>query len=299
MGRSAAETARDLVRLARPQQWYKNLLLFVGLVFALHLDEPDAARLAASGFLVFCLASSGVYAWNDVLDAPRDRLHPRKASRPVASRRVSVATAGVLGTALLLASVVSAAALGRPFLAVLVAYLAVQAAYLLSLRHHVFLDLFALATGLVLRAAAGVVVLGVALSPWLVLCTFFLALVLGLGKRRSELGELGESAPTHRESLRQYDAWVLDQSTAVVTSALVASYSLYAFFHGDPLMMLTVPPALYGVLRYLLLAHQGKLTEGPQGVFRDLPSVVSFVLWSFLVVAVLYADLAPWTVSGG
>lgn len=280
--------ASDLLALARPRQWYKNLLLFVGLVFSMHLFAVDLAVKAAAGFAVFCALSSGVYALNDVLDAAEDRVHPRKRTRPVASGRVSVPVAVGFGGALLAGGLVAAWLLGAGFFAVGVGYVVLQVGYLLCFKHQVFLDLFSISSGLVLRAIAGVVLIGVALSPWLILCTFFLALFLGLGKRRNELSVLGEGAALHRRNLGEYTPALLDQATTVITSALVVSYSLYSFSHENKLMMATIPFALYGLFRYMFLVSERGMGGEPEAVFRDMPSLVNMALWGLAVVAILY-----------
>lgn len=285
---SLASLVPDLVALARPRQWYKNLLLFVGLVFSLHLFDAPLLLRATAGFLVFCGLSSGIYALNDVLDAKEDRLHPRKRMRPVASGRVPPLVAVVFGGVLVGTALGVSWGLDRQFAAVGLAYLLLQLGYLLSFKHQVFLDLFSISAGLVLRAIAGVVLIGVALSPWLILCTFFLALFLGLGKRRNELSILGAGAAAHRRNLAEYTPALLDQATTVITSTLVVSYSLYTFFHENKLMMGTIPFALYGLFRYTFLVSERGMGGEPEAVFRDGPSLVNLALWGAAVVLVLY-----------
>lgn len=300
--RGTASLARDLAALVRPQQWYKNLLVFVGLVFSLGLFEAELLARTTAAFFVFCVLAGGVYVVNDVLDAAEDRLHPRKRLRPVAAGRIGRVAALAFGLTLLALGLVAAESIHPQFFAVAAAYVVLQLAYVAYLKHHVFLDLFTIATGLMLRAAGGAVLIGVGMSPWLVLCTFFLALFLGLGKRRNELAVMGEAAGRHRRNLMQYSPDLLQQATTVVTSALVVSYSLYAFFHAQPLMMLTIPFALYGLFRYLFLTGAG--TEGgePEALLADRPMLANLLLWAALVVVILYrgADLARlWDALGG
>ena len=291
-GRARGNLLTDLVGLMRPRQWYKNLLLFVGLVFSLHLFDPHLVALSFAGFGVFCALSSGIYALNDVLDVEEDRLHPRKRMRPVASGRVPVPAALLFGGALLGVGLISAWFLDVRFFAVGLAYALLQVGYLLSFKHQVFLDLFSISSGLVLRAIAGVVLIGVALSPWLILCTFFLALFLGLGKRRNELSVLGSGAALHRRNLGEYTPALLEQATTVITSALVVSYSMYAFFHENEWMMATIPFALYGLFRYMFLVSERGMGGEPEAVFKDLPSLVNLALWGLVVVLILYAGAA-------
>lgn len=280
---------KDAIGLLRPHQWYKNLIVFAGVIFSLRFLEVDALLRAIAGFAIFCLASGGVYALNDVYDAKKDRLHPTKRNRPIASGRV---TSG-MGIALGLVCVVSAVLLGwrlQPsFDATLIAYLLLQALYIPILKEHVFLDLFSIATGLILRAVAGVLLAGVFLSPWLLLCTFFLALFLGLGKRRSEVRVLGTDAMAHRASLKQYSEQLLNQSLTVVMATIILSYSMYTFFHANQWMMLTIPFVLYGMFRYLFLEIERGQGGEPEAIFRDVPSLINLALWGITVVVVLVA----------
>lgn len=283
---------KDVVSLLRPRQWYKNLLLFAGLVFSLHLRDPAYDIKALEGFVIFCAIASGVYALNDTLDAANDRLHPKKKERPIASGRITPTMAVAIGGALIGVGLGAAFALHRWFFVVALAYVLLQLAYVFVLKHQVFLDVFSIASGLVLRAIAGVVLIEVVLSPWLLLCTFFLALFLGLGKRRNELHVLGADAGAHRKNLTDYSAPLLDQATTIITSALVVSYSLYTFFHDDRrYLMATIPFALYGLFRYLFLVNARNLGGEPEVIFRDVPSLVNFLLWGGIVVVALY--LAP------
>ena len=282
----------DVVALVRPRQWYKNLLVFAGLVFGFHLfDAPLAAR-AGAAFGLFCLISGGIYALNDALDAQRDRLHPQKRTRPVAAGRVSRTAALAIGASLVAVGLALAWALDAAFLGVAASYVALQAAYALVLKHHVFLDLFSIALGLLLRAVGGVVIIGVYLSPWLLLCTFFLALFLGLGKRTAELRALGEDAAAHRENLREYTPALLAQATTVITAVLVMSYSLYTFSHPNQAMMATIPFALYGLFRYQYMVAQRDMGGEPEAIFRDAPFVLNFALWGIVTVLVLYGVVA-------
>jgi len=279
---------RDAVSLIRPHQWYKNLIVFAGLIFSLTFFDLNNVLRAIAGFAIFCLASGGVYALNDVYDAPKDRLHPRKKTRPIASGRIS-ATAGIaLGLTCIFAAILLGWRLQPSFDATLIAYLLLQALYIPVLKEHVFLDLFSISFGLILRAIAGVVLAGVFLSPWLLLCTFFLALFLGLGKRRSEVRILGDSAPEHRPSLKHYSEPLLNQSLTVVMSTIILSYSMYTFFHPNQWMMLTIPFVLYGMFRYLFLEIERGQGGEPEAIFRDLPSLINLALWGVTVVVVLY-----------
>ena len=280
---------KDAIGLLRPHQWYKNLIVFAGIIFSVTFLHPDALLRAIAGFAIFCLASGGVYALNDVYDAKTDRLHPTKRNRPIASGRISRQTGIALGLACITIAIILGWRLQPSFDATLIAYLLLQALYIPILKEHVFLDLFSIATGLILRAVAGVLLAGVFLSPWLLLCTFFLALFLGLGKRRSEIHVLGDDAIAHRASLKQYSERLLDQSLTVVMATIVLSYSMYTFFHANQWMMLTIPFVLYGMFRYLFLEIERGQGGEPEAIFRDVPSLINLMLWGLTVIAVLVA----------
>ncbi|MEW6253629.1 MAG: decaprenyl-phosphate phosphoribosyltransferase [Planctomycetota bacterium] len=182
------------LQLLRPAQWSKNVFLFAGLLFGQRLDEPAAVLAVVLAFGCFCLISSAIYVFNDIHDRREDQVHPEKARRPVASGRVGVPAAGLLGAGLLLVGLGAGAWLDRGFLLVQLAYVVLQSLYTLGLKHVAILDVILIGAGFVLRAIAGAVVIHVAISPWLVLCTFTLCLFLGFSKRRCELNVLGLNA---------------------------------------------------------------------------------------------------------
>ena len=258
-----------LVRGMRPRQWSKNLLLFAGVTFAGRLLDPAALIRAVLAFVIFCLLSSATYLFNDLADLERDRLHPIKRLRPLASGRLSRRTAwlGIVAVLAVAAALTawlerlpsgdgswrlvafwpprlaapagaSAAAhdvyagLGGSsllFVLAALAYLVLMAAYTLRLKHVVLLDVFTIAAGFVIRAMAGAFAVAVRISPWLYLCTILLALFLALGKRRQELILLDRAAGDHRLILSEYSPALLDQLITIVTAATIMAYSLYTF----------------------------------------------------------------------
>ncbi len=228
----AAEGAGGWVALLaalRPHQWTKNLLVFAALVFARRFHGPGAGAfilLSVAGFAVFCAASSAAYLLNDVLDAEADRRHPLKRLRPVASGALAARRALGVGALLAAGAVAAGFSLGLPFGATVVAYLGLQVAYTLVLKHVVILDVLCIAASFVLRAGAGALVIGVEFSHWLLICAAFLALFLALAKRRHELVEVAD-ASNHRRSLADYTPQMLDQMIAVVTASTLMGYALY------------------------------------------------------------------------
>ncbi len=297
-----------IVRSMRAYQWTKNLVLFAGPIFTLRILDPSIALASVAGFFAFSLAVSAVYLFNDILDVERDRLHPEKQNRPIASGALPIPVALVVAAVLLAIGLGSAAALGTRFAAAAAAYVILTGAYSVVLKRVVILDVTAIATGFVLRAVAGVELVrdrthlgpeSIAISPWLLVCAFFLALFLATGKRLHELETLERDAARHRAALGAYTRPLLDQMIAVVTGATVISYSVYtispetlAKYHGRPLY-LTIPFVLYGIFRYLYLLYAEHKGGNPsEHLLRDRATLVNVVLWCCAVLAILLWPVA-------
>ncbi len=207
----AGVLVRDVWQLLRPTQWAKNTVLFAALIFSKHLFVwADTVRVLLA-FVCFCAVASGAYVMNDLRDCERDRQHPLKSRRPLPSGRVSRGVAIVMALALMAAGIAGAALLGSGFAVLVIGYLLLQVVYTFSFKEMVILDVMSIAAGFVIRAAAGGVVIGVPVSPWLIICTFLLALFLGFAKRRHELVLLEGRAEEHRAALREYSPYFLDQ----------------------------------------------------------------------------------------
>jgi len=284
----SAGKLRAYVELVRPKQWYKNLLLFVGIVFAKELGELDLLLLAALGFLAFCALSGAVYTFNDIVDRERDKQHPRKRNRPIPSGRVTLSGAAGFAAVLLFVGLGISFFIHWLFLLVALAYLAEGFGYSLYLKNVVIVDALTLATGFVIRAYAGTVAVDVPVSPWLVICVFLLALFLTFGKRRHELAVLGDRAENHREILKHYTLHMVEDMMSVSTATLIMAYAMYTFLAANQYMMLTIPFAVYGLLRYTFLVHIAEKGGEPEQIFTDVPSVINLVLWALAVVLILY-----------
>jgi 4-hydroxybenzoate polyprenyltransferase len=276
----------------RPRQWIKNGLVFVGLVFSLNLTHAPSVLRAVAAFGVLCALASSAYLLNDAVDAPRDRLHPLKARRPIAAGLIAPRTAVGVAVTLLLGGLAVAALLGWSFFLVGVTYLVLTAAYTLWLKHIPIVDLFAVATGFVLRAAAGAVVLQVLISPWLLLCTFLGALFIVTAKRRHELATLEEGAVAHRASLSAMSVPFFDEMMLITAGCSIVVYSLYTFNERPdrpPFLMLTIPLVAYGIFRYLYLVRVGGLGGSPEdALLGDRPLLITVALWGVLSAAILY-----------
>ncbi len=250
---------------------------------------------AVIAFFVFCALSGAVYLINDVLDREQDRRHPLKAKRPIASGALKVSVAVVAAVVLGSGALAVAFTLGLPFLAVSAAYLALQFAYSLVLKHIVILDVMTIAAGFTLRAVAGGAAIMVPVSHWLVLCTTLLALFLALAKRRHELVLLADTAIEHRRILEDYSPYLLDQMISVVTASTLIAYAFYTISpettekFGTSLLSLTIPFPLYGIFRYLYLVHQKEMGGNPSDLLlADRPLLACIGLWAVAIVLIVY-----------
>ncbi len=277
------------VLLLRPFQWYKNLLVFLPLIFSGNLANSSAITTSLLAFLSFCALSSATYVINDYADKNKDKLHPEKWHRPIASGEIG--TLGALISALLLITIGFGIALLLPmnFLYAALGYFVLSQLYTAWLKHEAFADILAIAVNFVIRAVAGAFAISVWVSPWLVAGVFFLALFLILGKRRSELMLLKNKAHLQRRTLSAYSDDVVSRLSALATTALVISYTLYVFFGEHKLLYITLPVAMYSIFRYESLISSGNIiSRHPEKVLFDRRMFFSILLWGFMVVGVLY-----------
>ncbi len=298
---------RALIHGIRPRQWSKNLSLFIGLVFAGQLFHVIPFVRALLAFFVFCLASSSIYLLNDLLDIEKDRQHPLKRLRPLASGRLPIQWAWTMIGVLLAGCALLMVLLGQfppindiyqayggatfLFVASITVYLILMVFYSFYLKHIVLIDVFVIATGFVLRIIAGTVVIPVIISPWLYLVTCFLSLFLALGKRRQELVLLQQQASEHRQNLKEYSMPLLDQLITIMVTCTVITYSLYTFEGptGNRRLIVTIPLVLYGVCRYLYLVYVRMEGGSPEEVLlRDWHMLGTVIICTTLIIGVLY-----------
>jgi len=286
--------ARGVWISLRPRQWVKNLFVLAGVIFSQNLFTP-LLWPALAAFALFCALSGGIYLLNDVADYDKDRHHPAKRARPVASGALQRGTALGIGVGLLLASLAVSFVLSDAFGWVALGYVVLLVAYSAGLKRVVIVDALTVSAGFVLRAVAGTVVIGVEISGWLLICTILLALFLALGKRRHELLTLEGVAANHRPILAEYSAGLLDQMIAVVTASTVTAYALYtmstetvAKFHTR-LLPLTLPFVLYGIFRYLYLLYRRQLGGNPSELFlTDRALLLNTLLWMLTTLLIIY-----------
>jgi 4-hydroxybenzoate polyprenyltransferase len=291
-GTSVPGVLMGLFGSLRLRQWTKNLLVFAGLLFSGRLTDRTLWLPAVGAFGAFCLLASAVYLLNDLWDREQDRQHPRKCHRPIAAGilppPVALAAAGFLSLAGLFLAFCGGMRVG--YLGA--GYLVLNLAYIIKVKEIPLLDIFSVAMGFVLRAVTGVVAVGVELSPWFVLCTVLLSLLLVLGKRRQELVSLAVGAAAHRMVLGRYSQVFLDQMISIIATATLVSYSLYTFFseagrHHS--LMWTIPPVLYGLFRYLYLVYEEGRGGEPEEILLHDPGILgSVLLWVLSILVILY-----------
>lgn len=279
-------------QLLRPRQWIKNAFVWAGFLFARTWHDTALAQDVAVAFVAFCLLASAVYIGNDWLDRAADREHPTKRRRPLASGRIGGGAAALLAAVLAISALVLGAWVGTALLAVLVGYLALNLAYSLVLKRIVIVDVFALSLGFLLRILAGTVGVGIAPSPWLLMCGLMLTLLLGFGKRRSE--QVGVEAAAGRPVLAEYSPALLDRLIVVCVSGTLIAYSLYTIspqtiaLHGSADLVYTVPIVTYALFRYLYLLGGGRAAEDPSGLFvGDRHLQATAVAWLVAVIWIL------------
>jgi len=277
------------VRLLRPWQWYKNLLIFVPILFSGNFFNIPALILTVFGFLALCFVSSFNYVINDVVDYKKDSINIEKRNRPVASGLINRAEAVIFGFVFLLLGLWIASGLGAYFFGSVILLVLLSQLYNFWLKNEIFADVIIIGINFVIRAASGAFIIGVFISTWLVLCTFFLSLVLSVGKRYAETILLGEKSAKHRAVLSGYTKPVVHTLLVLCMGLLLMAYSLYCFI-DRPQLMLTLPFALYCVFRYNgLLETDPKFARNPELLFLDKHMLVGSVAWLIISILLIYA----------
>lgn len=290
------QTLIGLLRAMRPKQWTKNTIVFAGLVFDAQLLMVEPLLTVIATFFLLCLASSSIYIINDLIDVERDRQHPRKRHRPIASGQLSVPMATIAAFVLPLITLALSALLNTWLAAIVLVYLVLHIAYTFWLKHIVIVDVLTIAAGYVLRVAAGTVVIHVTnFSPWLYLSVALLALFLAVGKRRQELLLLAEKAGSIRVTFEHYNLPLLDDMLRMVMVSVLITYTIYTIetespvLAGTNLALLTVPFVLYGIFRYLYLMHvKGEGSAPDEVLLKDKPLLAAIMLWGLTFVAIIY-----------
>jgi 4-hydroxybenzoate polyprenyltransferase len=282
----------------RPTQWTKNLVVFAGLIFSRNFRSPDLLLRSVEAFVVFCILSGVIYLVNDIADVEKDRRHPIKQHRPLASGALRRSTAVFASLVLATVGLLGAYRLGPAFLLVACLFAALNLIYSFALKRVVLLDVASISLSFVLRAIGGVEALRpldphIAISPWLLICTLFLSLLLAFCKRRHELVNL-EDAASHRESLQEYSPALLDQLVGISASGSVLAYSIYTIWpetvekFGTANLVYTVPLVLIGIMRYLYLVYKKEKGGSPSDLLlHEKFLLVDVLVWIALVIVIL------------
>ncbi|MFH1438897.1 MAG: decaprenyl-phosphate phosphoribosyltransferase [Pseudomonadota bacterium] len=288
------DVLRGLIRIVRPHQWSKNLFVLAPLVFSKELGIFSAVLGAFLAAFLFCLASGAVYTMNDMVDAPRDRLHPVKKNRPIASGMLPVEIASAYAVFLAGISIGASIYFGYEFVVTLLIYLVLNIVYSFWLKKVVIVDVVSIAAGFLLRVIAGSYAARVEASIWILAVTFLLALFLALGKRRHELLVSQEKNGT-RPVLRMYSPRLVKIMMNVVAMLTVAAYSVYTlsphtreYFQADYLFV-SIPFVLFGLWRFIRLSDIKERNESPtEALIRDVPFILNGLLWFVVITAIIY-----------
>lgn len=304
----------EVIKVARPIHWVKNLALFAAIVFSGNLLSNILFLKVVLAFVSFSLATSATYIFNDILDAKLDRLHPIKRHRPIAAKRLPVSYAVSAMVAFTLSSLYIASGLNTLFLITITGYLVLQALYSLFLKNIATIDIMIIATGFIIRVYAGAFVIDAHLSAWFLLCVVSLALFLASGKRRTELGIISTAKVSTRKSLAKYSKPLLDSYVTMFGSAAWMSWALFTFFESPPvtlpvrlflaelsrtttinkLLMTTIPVVIFGIMRYESLIFEDRTESPERTLLTDAPLIVSVIVWVMMVVWILYfASILP------
>jgi len=284
------KTIAYIIKSARLNQWYKNLLIFLPIIFSKNLFNFGFLPQLIFGFISLCFVSSANYIINDVIDLKRDRLNPEKKTRPIASGKLSVKKAALTAIILLVVGLTVAYSLNNIFFLIVLSLFLFTQVYSTYLKHEIFLDILGIALNFILRAVSGYSFIQRDVSPWLVFCTFFLALFLAIGKRYGELIYLGEDATVHRKVLSQYDEETLNSLLNTSTTLLIASYGIFPFFSEySQRVFYTLPLFVYLVFRYTWLIRSGSVVaRHPEKIIYDSKFVFFGIIFTITTVVLIY-----------
>jgi len=283
-----------LLRTLRPKQWIKNGFIYAALLFDEKLFVWPLLLRTTVAFVLFCMISSTVYIINDLADLEKDKLHPKKRNRALPVGQLNPWFAVVSAIGILAVCLPLSFWLDVWFGAIVLSYFLLNVAYSFALKHVVIIDVMVVAAGFVLRVGAGAVVAEAEnFSPWLYVCTIFLALFLAIGKRRHELTLLADGANAHRKILDEYTVDFLDEMIHLVTTGAIIGYSLYTFSAANlppnHTMMLTIPFVIYALFRYQYLIHvKGEGGAPEMLLYTDMPFLANMLLWGLSVVLIMY-----------
>lgn len=280
----------EYIKIIRPWQWYKNLVIFLAIFFVGKLFQLQLFKSVLLGFVALSLVSSANYVMNDIIDKKKDRAHSEKKNRPLASGKISLFEAWIIFTIMIILGLLLAFNLGALFFISSLALFIMTLMYSLFLKNEPIADLLIIAMNFVIRAVSGTFIIKVFISPWLILCPFFLALFLAAGKRDADIRFLKNSymMNNYKEVLKHYNKEILDGILIISATNLITTYSLYAL-SKNALLLLTIPLGIYLILRYYSLINSGsEIARHPERIIKDWRMVVAFALYSILLLIIFY-----------
>lgn len=281
---------KAIIALMRPQQWTKNVFIFAAIIFSRKFTDMNLLLKNLIMFFIFCLAASSVYILNDIMDADKDRKHPDKKNRPIASGKVTKTQGIILYIVLILFLSAITYKINLQIFIVILTYIVMNIFYSIKLKNIVIIDVMIITAGFVLRVESGSIVTNVELSPWLFLCTMLLSLFLALNKRKGEIVALKDKSVNTRKILQEYSVSLIDKMLTIVTPSILIAYCLYTFssVQGKG-MMLTIPFVLYGIFRYQYLMEKENAGAKPEDVFvKDKPFLINIICWCLSSLIVIY-----------
>ena len=293
---------RALIKTARPSHWSKSSFVLAPLVFSRSLENLESILSALVAAALFSLAASGVYFVNDACDARRDSRHPVKSGRPVATGCISQSQAGIYGVALMALATTLALLVNPGLAAVLGSYTILNVIYSFYLKRFALVDIMVISGGFVLRTVAGALAIGVTISVWLLVCTFFVALLLAAGKRRIEIATVSNHSAETRPSLNRASIAFFDTVVSGAAGATMVFYTLYTLApetsdkFGGRGLILTMPFVVYGVWSYVQMLHSKQAVENPaEALLQNRGIQAAVFAWGLLVILIVYgfgADLS-------
>lgn len=280
---------KDYLHLMRPKQWIKNIFVFGSLLFSKQFLIGHNVVVVMELMLYFIVISSMVYVFNDIIDMEGDRQHPKKKERPLASGALSKKQGRVFlsilgGVAILLSSLFEPAVNG-----IVILYMLNNVCYSLFFKRYVIVDGMMIAIGFLLRVVAGALAIGVGISSWILICTFFIAMLMALGKRRSEIVCLAHKAGEHRKNLQLYSIQVLDYMLLICVACTIMTYSLYSILEqNSQLFLVTIIFVFYGVIRYVFLLFNGDGSKMPEEIIiEDKPLLLDIAMYGITALGIL------------
>ncbi|RDY22920.1 decaprenyl-phosphate phosphoribosyltransferase [Romboutsia maritimum] len=279
---------KEYIKLMRSKHYIKNLFVLAALIFSNKIIDINSIYNTLIAFVSFCFISSSVYVLNDIVDMEKDKLHPKKCNRPLASGKIHKNNAIVLVIFLTILSLGLSLFVRRELTFILILYLSNNLLYSFKIKNIILLDVFSIAIGFILRVCAGSVSIDVKLSSWIILCTFFLSIYLGFGKRKKEIFTLKKTASDHRKILKEYSEPVLNQMMIVALSSTIVCYALYSTSNvNNPDMIYTTIFVVYGLLRYHFIINTSEEGNPTDIILKDKSLKLNVLIWAIVCLIIL------------